>query len=679
MSPSAKPRLLVVEDEAIVVADGIRRLALLGYEVVGTAFSGEDSLLLADEFRPDLVLMDIHLRGAMDGITAAGVLRTRWQIPVVFLTSYGEGAIFQRAKAVEPLGYVLKPFEDRELRIVIEMALYKNQVECQLRASEARHQSILESAMHGFWLVDARGCLLEVNQSYCRMSGYNASELLGRHISDLLGGNGSAATVAEKDRRIEQLMTLGDQRFESRLRRKDGSLFDVEVSCQYHSGQGGFGVAFLRDITAQKHVERYRDMGSHVLSILNRSGNLRQSMQRVLAVVQEQSGADAVAMRLQDGNEFPYFVHSGFPNEMVGSEHTIRACAGVRPDGGGCPCGQVIAGALTSGEPWVTPRGSYWVHDGLPQDGLVPEQGSSGTHCNRCLREGDASLVVVPICANDQIIGLLQLNSSHKGWFTLDVVEILEGVAILIGEALLRKRAEQSLSQSKADLRVLATRLQAVREQERTSLARELHDFFGQHLTALQMDLMWMDRHLQAAPVADLSILRDKIVAMVPVIERLTEQTQALCASLRPSILYDLGLQAAIEWQVEDTAKRSGLIGRVSLPAGDLALDDDRALALFRIVQESLVNVVRHAQASHVEVLLHVDECELVLEIQDDGRGFGAEVRAGSHALGLLGMRERMEVFGGSVEFGHAPGAAGACVRVLLPLATFPMPPTASL
>jgi len=219
---------------------------------------------------------------------------------------------------------------------------------------------------------------------------------------------------------------------------------------------------------------------------------------------------------------------------------------------------------------------------------------------------------------------------------------------------------------SKGDLQVLAARINAVREEERASLARELHDFFGQHLTALQIELTWAARHLQSPPPVNLQLLYDKIVAMASVIERLTEETQTLCAELRPSVLDDLGLLSAIEWQVEDTAMRSGLIGKLSLPAKDLELDDGCALALFRIVQEALINVVRHAHATQVDVMLHTEDHDLVLEIQDNGQGFPPAARRGAHALGLLGMCERINAFGGTMEFFNRSGH-GACVQVRLP------------
>ena len=217
-----------------------------------------------------------------------------------------------------------------------------------------------------------------------------------------------------------------------------------------------------------------------------------------------------------------------------------------------------------------------------------------------------------------------------------------------------------------AELHALAAHLQVVREEERAALARELHDDFGQNLTALQIDLDWLDRHLQTAAPLDMARMRDRIAAMAPLVERLTEMTQTVCAALRPGMLDDLGLMAAIEWQAEECQKRTGLTCVVSLPAEDLVLDRGRALALFRIMQEALTNVVRHAQATRVDVRLHSAGSDLHLEVQDNGRGFAPEEFPGSKALGLLSMRERAAGFDGSVNILSDAGK-GTSVQVRMP------------
>jgi len=186
-------------------------------------------------------------------------------------------------------------------------------------------------------------------------------------------------------------------------------------------------------------------------------------------------------------------------------------------------------------------------------------------------------------------------------------------------------------------------------------------------LTTLQMDLMWIDRHLQSTRVVDASVVRDKIAAMVPITERLVEQTQTICAALRPSVLLELGLVAAIEWQAEEMAKHGNWVFTLSMPEEEFELGQDRALALFRIVQEALTNVMRHARAAHVEIRLCPSGSGLELVVQDDGRGFPPESIADSRGLGLLGIRERVHAFGGTVEFLNEPGT-GATVRVRMPM-----------
>ena len=147
--PVIKPRVLVVEDESIVARDIAQQLTALGYAPVGTASFGEQAVKLATELRPDLVLMDIQLAGAMDGIAAAHEIRAQLALPVVFLTAFSEDHMLERARVTEPFGYILKPFSERELSIVLAMALYKHQAESRLLATtrqlKALSQRVLEA------------------------------------------------------------------------------------------------------------------------------------------------------------------------------------------------------------------------------------------------------------------------------------------------------------------------------------------------------------------------------------------------------------------------------------------------------------------------------------------------------------------------------------------------------
>lgn len=231
-------------------------------------------------------------------------------------------------------------------------------------------------------------------------------------------------------------------------------------------------------------------------------------------------------------------------------------------------------------------------------------------------------------------------------------------------QVLERNRAEEQLRASLDQLRALAGRLQKAREEERALLAREIHDEMGQACTALKMDLVWLLRKL---PETD-QRLHERARSMLKLIDEAIRSTRRIASELRPSTLDDLGLAAAIEWQAQEFEARSGVQCRVTLPTETLVLNRELSTAVFRIFQESLTNVLRHANASRVEVQLSKGAEVLTLKVDDNGIGFDATSDALSKSLGLLGMRERALLVGGEFKVTSAPGK-GTSVTVRVPLA----------
>ena len=229
-----------------------------------------------------------------------------------------------------------------------------------------------------------------------------------------------------------------------------------------------------------------------------------------------------------------------------------------------------------------------------------------------------------------------------------------------IGE---RRRAEEHLRSSEENLRALAGRLQSVREEESTRIAREIHDELGQALTGLKMDLTWVAKKLPP----DQKTLVAKTESMFNLIDGTIQSVRKISTRLRPEVLDELGLGPAIEWQAREFQKRSGIRCRLSLPGGALALDRERSTAAFRIFQELLTNVARHAGATRIDIAMRVDQDVLVLEVEDNGKGMDDSARFSAKSLGLLGMRERALPFGGSIEIGGAQDR-GTRVKVSIPL-----------
>ncbi|MBI3043072.1 MAG: response regulator [Betaproteobacteria bacterium] len=242
-------------------------------------------------------------------------------------------------------------------------------------------------------------------------------------------------------------------------------------------------------------------------------------------------------------------------------------------------------------------------------------------------------------------------------------VELYAKNAALIGEIAGRKQTEQRLRESEEKLRALAVHLQTVREEEQIRISREIHDQLGQTLTGLKMDLTWLAGRLPA----DQGPLKEKTESMFGLIDNTIHSVRRIASGMRPEALDEAGLAAAIGWQARDFQLRTGIRCKVDLPQDSNGLDPDRATAVFRIFQEVLTNVARHANATRVDVAMRLDADRLALEVRDNGKGIpGADIHS-PKSLGLLGMRERALPFDGRIEISSAPGE-GTQVMVSIPL-----------
>lgn len=224
------------------------------------------------------------------------------------------------------------------------------------------------------------------------------------------------------------------------------------------------------------------------------------------------------------------------------------------------------------------------------------------------------------------------------------------------------------LAAAESSIHALAGRLQAVREEEKARIARDLHDELGQLLTAVQMELRWVEERLAEHPEAALAnALTDHVVETTRLVEQTAKAVQRIAADLRPSVLDRLGLGAALRQEARLFHERSGVRCDVVVADGLPALAPDAATSLYRVAQEALTNVARHAHASAVKVSLAWSPDDVSLRVEDDGRGL-ADVAPGPRALGLLGMRERAAMLGGDMTFARG-ASGGTVVEMRVPLA----------
>ncbi|HLG22923.1 MAG TPA: PAS domain S-box protein, partial [Candidatus Manganitrophaceae bacterium] len=229
-----------------------------------------------------------------------------------------------------------------------------------------------------------------------------------------------------------------------------------------------------------------------------------------------------------------------------------------------------------------------------------------------------------------------------------------------------RKLAEAQLERSREQLRNLSTRLQSMREEERTRIAREIHDELGQMLTVLKMEIALMMTKLPPGQKR----LQGKMKSMSLLIDQTIQRVRKIATELRPGVLDDLGLPAAVEWQTQEFQSRTGIQCRLTLHPEEMTLDPARSTAIFRIFQETLTNVARHADADRVKIRLVEEGGRLVLEVADNGKGITESQISNSKSLGILGIRERALLWGGEVKIEGVPGK-GTTVTAQIPLPEF--------
>jgi len=312
-------KILIVEDEGIIAKDIKNILSFLGYSVIAVASSGEEAIEKAKEMHPDLVLMDIVLEGDMDGVKAAEQIRDSFDIPVIYLTAYSDNTTLQRAKITEPYGYILKPFQERELYTTIEMALYKHQVEKKLKESEEKFRAIFEHATDGMLVVDLETKkFLTGNTMICEMLGYSPEEIKNLKVADIHAQEDLPYVLATFEELARGEYTLAA---DIPVKRKDGNIFYADINASRISlYEKPCIMGSFRDITERKRMQdslmeserQLRTLSSSILSAQE------QDRKRISRELHDDLGQilTAVLLDISRAEKQKIFISSGSYNFM---------------------------------------------------------------------------------------------------------------------------------------------------------------------------------------------------------------------------------------------------------------------------------------------------------------------------------------------------------------------------
>lgn len=448
-------RILIVEDERIVAKDLQFRLQGLGYQVAAMASEGHDAIAKASSTLPNLVLMDIRLENGMDGIEAAEQIREQLDIPVVFLTAYADEATLARAKITEPFGYILKPFEERELQSTIEIAIYRHKAEQKLRDSERRYRSLVDNSLGLICTHDLKGRLLSINPAAARLVGYEPKEVIGQLLQDFVPENARPAVAKYLERMNEKesddgIVPVITRTGEKRLLQYRNVRLD-------EPGRAPFVLAHAADVTDRMRVEQVLREQNAYLTALHET-TLGMMSRLDLEELLEQIIARAASLV---GTENGYvFLLS--PNRNAEGEQEMIMRIGIGAYNGfkgtRAKYGTGLAGTVwQTGEPLVVDDYRNW-------------PGRLALSSRDILR----AVAGVPLKSRDQtvgVIGLAYLEQERRfgksemqalsqfaelAAIALDNARLYQAVQSELGE---RKRAEEQLRQAEGFLNTVVNNL----------------------------------------------------------------------------------------------------------------------------------------------------------------------------------------------------------------------------
>jgi PAS domain S-box-containing protein len=501
------------------------------------------------------------------------------------------------------------------------------------------------------------GRIVDVNDSWLQMYGFQRDELIGRTNAELRLSVDLGAR-AESVRKIQAAGLV--RNLEVQVRAKSGEIRDVIVSAAsvVLTGNEEWVLSAQIDVTESKRaqverdrhlegeqaaraaaesaLERLRGIES-ITDIALDNLDLDNLLETLLERVAGALDANYASVALIDEERQEVYIRAAFTRDRP-APHAIRA-----------PLGHGVGGKIAvDGVPRI-------VHDLREFDvsrvtGTTPEE----------LYSLSRSVIGAPLQHGSKIVGVVSAASPQQHHFNEENLKLLRVVADRVAPAIERARLLETIHAGHERLKALSARLLTVQEEERRRLAVELHDELGQVLTAVKIHLQSLERKLDEQFRSDLAEAVDSV-------DEAVERVRDLALDLRPAVLDDLGLRTALRWYTHRFARDTGIEVHFTVDTAP-RLQPALETAFFRVVQEALTNVVRHARARHVWVDLHAEAGETLLTVRDDGVGFDvAAVReraVGGVSVGLLGMEERVSLLGGKFEVHSVPGeGTGLLVR----------------
>ncbi len=588
----------------------------------------------------------------------------------------------------------------------------RKEIEEKFILSEAKYRSFFNQSANAIFIFDKNGQLLDVNDIAVEMLGYSKSDMLLLTVFDL--ENDIQNHPIDLSLLIKGETVINERQF----KKKDGSIIIVEVHSRKLPDGNSLGI--VRDITDKKQAEellkiseeKHRSMieknlagiyqtsidgkiiscnlafanifGYHPDELFNVNAEClyfsNTDRAAFLTTIRNQKEVTHLEMEMKHKDGHPIFIIENcvLKEDLISGEEIIE---GIMID---------ISGIKKAEQLLITNEKKYRnmmekAGDSIlliNKKGEILEINDAGSQLLGYSREEYLNLTILNFVPKEDLMkNPFQFENLDKGKSVqnfrnlkrndgsfiiaeINANKIFDNLyMILIRDQTERIKAEKDLEQSYQSVRALSEHLQFIREEERTHIAREIHDELGQQLTVMMMDIAWLDKKINSTEIA----LKQKVNEMREMLSETVKSVRTISTELRPSVLDDLGLISAIEIHLKEFQKRSGIIVLKQLPENEFNLKDNITIAIFRILQESLTNVSRHSKAKKVSVSLNQIDQKIILTIIDDGKGFSDSVLNDKKTLGVLGMKERASAIGGDYNIKGLPGV-GTTIIVNIPI-----------
>jgi PAS domain S-box-containing protein len=664
-------RVLVVEDQRLVAADLEDSLKRLGYDVVGSVASGEEANSIAIVVRPDLALMDIRLRGEMDGIQTASAIRERMDIPIIYLTAYADEETVRRAMVTGPFGYLVKPFNERELRAAIDIAIYKHGNDRLLAEERARRHAAEEFKFlvegvedYAIFLLDLAGRVSTWNVGAERIKGYAPKEVIGRHFSVFYTPEDVQAAKPEAE--LRAAIEKGHSEDEGWRIRKDGSRFWANViinTLRDEQGQVRGFAKVTRDMTAQKLAEAERKHQEASGRLLDQATVALASSLDISETIQK-----AARLAIPDLADWCLVDFASESDELgqVGAAHVDPGKEELARR-----LGREIIPRVQHGAHQVFKTGQPELHSNL--DDLARAGELLGTRCAEPLRHlGVASYVCVPIHLRGRVQGVLNLlRADPARRYTLHDLAVAQELARRIGLAVDNARLFRDAQEA---IRARDEFLQIASHELKTPL------------TPLQMQLDMLTRAFEKSGIQNerLSAKLDAATRQTARLGRLVESLLDVSRITAGRFHLDLegcdlsGLVREVADRFHGEAKKAGSELKVS--ADDTVVGRWDRLRLDQIISNLVSNAIKYGLGKPIEIDVREMDDTVRVAVTDHGIGiekealgriFGRFERGvslrhyGGLGLGLFIARQFAEAHGGTIVAQSQPGAGSTFTLVL--------------